>query len=129
MGSECAYEDLSSQEVSKYTYKYVKADKEDHIIERYPVDKKSGYTKQIVWVKTSNWSIQKVEFYDRKESLLKTLNYVGYKKYSNGKWRADEMKMLNHQSGKSTNLVWKDYKFNQSINTKDFNKNALKRLR
>jgi len=129
MGSQFAYEDISSQEVNKYTYKYLRAETDGHRIERYPVDKRSGYTKQIVWVKSSNWTVQKVEFFDRKESLLKTLNYVGYKKYTNGKWRPAEMKMLNHQSGKSTSLVWSEYKFNQMISDRDFNKNALKRLR
>lgn len=133
MGSEFAYEDISSQEVEKYTYKYVDVDskisKKGHIIERYPVDKNSGYTKQIVWVNEDNWAIQKIEFYDRKESLLKTLDYVGYKKYENGKWRPDEMRMQNHQNGKSTRLIWNNYKFNQAITDRDFNKNSLKRLR
>ncbi|OUR99591.1 hypothetical protein A9Q84_00805 [Halobacteriovorax marinus] len=133
MGSEFAYEDISSQEVEKYSYEYIstesKVSVKGHIIERYPVDKNSGYTKQIVWVNEENWTIQKIEFYDRKESLLKTLNYIGYKKYQNGKWRPDEMHMKNHQTGKSTSLVWNDYKFNQDISDRDFNKNSLKRLR
>lgn len=129
MGSEFAYEDLSSQEVDKYTYKYISLDPQGHIVERFPVDKNSGYTKQIVWVKESNWTVQKIEFYDRKASLLKTLNFVGYKKYTNGKWRPAEMKMENHQNGKRTSLVWNNYKFNQDISDRDFSKNALKRLR
>jgi predicted RND superfamily exporter protein len=129
MGSEFAYEDLSSQEVKKYTYKYIQKETSGHLIERYPVDKNSGYTKQIVLVNESNWTVQKVDFFDRKESLLKTLNYVDYKKYTNGKWRPAKMKMINHQNGKSTELVWSDYKFNQKISARDFNKNALKRLR
>ncbi len=133
MGSEFAYEDISSQEVDKYTYKYVKAQKvenvDGHVIERYPVDENSGYTKQIVLVDSKEWRIQKVDFYDRKDSHLKTLEYLGYNKYTNGKWRPNEMFMTNHQSGKSTRLIWKDYKFKQNISTKDFSKNALKRLR
>ncbi len=133
MGSEFAYEDITSQEVDKYTYKYVKAENIDsakgHIIERYPVDKNSGYTKQIVWVDGTEWRIRKVEYYDRKGSLLKTLKQDGYKKYANGQWRAAEMFMVNHQTGKSTRLSWKDYSFNQNISERDFNKVALKRVR
>src|SRR5210317_1773466 len=45
MGSEFAYEDLSSQEVEKYKYKYIKDEKVNGVdcflIERYPVDKDS----------------------------------------------------------------------------------------
>ena len=43
MGSEFAYEDLSSQEVEKYTYKYLKDEVLDgqdmFVIERYPTDR------------------------------------------------------------------------------------------
>ena len=43
MGSEFAYEDISSQEVEKYTYKYLRdeacGDRECVVMERYPVDK------------------------------------------------------------------------------------------
>jgi len=129
MGSEFAYEDISSQEVDKYTYKYIKSVEKGHLIERYPVDKNSGYTKQEVWVDGKDWKIEKVKFYDRKSSLLKTLDYHEYKKYPNGQWRPNLMHMVNHQNGKSTKLLWKNYKFKQDISKRDFNKNALKRLR
>lgn len=133
MGSEFAYEDISSQEVEKYTYKYVKADKvngqDGHVIERYPVDKNSGYTKQVVWVDAKKYRLQKIDFYDRKGSLLKTLTYTGYKSYAKDTWRADLMTMINHQSGKSTQLVWNNYRFGVKINERDFDKNALKRLK
>ena len=42
------YEDISSQEVEKYTYKYIRDENIDgidfYVVERYPVDKKSGYS-------------------------------------------------------------------------------------
>ena len=37
--------------------------------------------------------------------------------------------MENHHTGKSTRLVWSDYKFKTGLSEKDFNKNALKRVR
>ena len=44
MGSEFAYEDIASQEVEKYTYKYLRDEACDaltcFVVERYPVDKK-----------------------------------------------------------------------------------------
>ena len=133
MGSEFAFEDISSQEVDKYTYKYIKAEQvggeKGHLIERYPVDKRSGYTKQVVWVDEKEWRVHKIDFYDRKGALLKTLSYSGYKAYPNKKWRPDEMFMENHQTKKKTLLVWSNYQFNQKINQRDFDKNALKRVR
>lgn len=133
MGSEFAYEDIASQEVDKYTYKYIKSDLvvgvNGHIIERYPQYENSGYTKQIVWIDDPELRVHKIEFYDRKGELLKTLTNEGYKKYSNGKWRPDVMKMVNHQTGKETSLEWSSYKFNQKLSARDFDKNALKRTR
>ncbi len=134
MGSEFAYEDLSSQEIDKYTYRYREstnvAGEKGHVIERYPVDPNSGYSKQIVWVDEQEWRIHKIEFYDRKGELLKTLKYKDYRHYPNDKWRADQMFMDNHQSGKKTTLIWRDIKFNKpGVSEKSFTTTALKRAR
>ena len=133
MGSEFAYEDLSSQEVEKYTYKYIKDEvldgQEMFVIERYPVDKNSGYSRQLVWLDKAEYRNHKVEFYDRKKSLLKTLVFRGYRQYLDRYWRADEMFMENHQTGKSTLLGWKDYRFRSGLNEADFTRNSLKRAR
>ncbi len=134
MGSEFAYEDISSQEVEKYTYKWIRDEeyegKDCFVIERYPVDKKnSGYTQQVTWIDKNEYREWKIDFHDRKRSLLKTLTIKGYEKYLDKFWRADEMNMINHQNGKSTRLVWSGYKFRTGLKDRDFNKNSLKRAR
>ncbi len=134
MGSEFAFEDLGSQEVEKYTYKFLREEPcadgwECYVIERKPAYKYSGYSKQIVWLDKEAYRVVKVEFYDRKGELLKTLTASGYQKYLDHYWRPDEMFMQNHQTGKSTRLIWKNYKFRTGLDEKDFNKNVLKRLR
>ncbi len=133
MGSEFAFEDLSSQEVEKYTYKYLGDDVLDGIncfmLERDPVDPKSGYTVQIVWIDKEDYKPLKVDYYDRKSSLLKTLTFSNYKQYLDKYWRASEMNMVNHQTGKSTQLIWSDYKFATGLTERDFDKNSLKRAR
>ncbi len=133
MGSEFAYEDLSSFEIEKYTYKYLRDEtingQDCFVVEQYPVDKHSGYTKRVVWIDKAEYRVQRVEFYDRKDSLLKTLNYIGYQQYLNRYWRSDEMDMVNHQTGKSTKLIWMNYQFGNGLTDDDFNKNTLKRAR
>jgi predicted RND superfamily exporter protein len=133
MGSEFAYEDISSQEVEKYTYKFIKNEKVNGVdgfqIERYPVDKNSGYTKQVVWIDSKEYLVHKVDYYDRKSTKLKTLEMQNFKKYLKSTWRPGVMKMINHQSGKSTDLVWKSYKFNNKLSSRDFDKKALKRVK
>ena len=133
MGSEFAYEDVTSQEVEKYTYKWIRDEEingeNSFVFERYPTYKNSGYTRQVVWLDKSEYRIHKIEFFDRKNSLLKTLDYKGYQKYLDRYWYPDEMFMVNHQTGKSTLLAWTNYKFRNGFEDRAFNKNSLKRAR
>ena len=133
MGSEFAYEDLVSQEVEKYRYRYLRDEvldgQDTFVMERYPIDPKSGYKLQVVWHDKQGYRLQKIDFYDRKNELLKTLTYKNYKQYMGKYWRANEMYMLNHQTGKSTMLVFKNYKFRNGYTDRDFDRNSLKRAR
>ena len=133
MGSEFAYEDIASQEVDKYTYKFLRDDTLDgldvFVFERYPVDKKSGYTRQILWMDTKNYKARKIEYYDRKNSLLKTLVFTDYNLYLDKYYRAHDMYMMNHQKGKSTRLLQTNFNFDVELTDRDFDKNSLKRAR
>ena len=133
MGSEFAYEDLSSQEVEKYTYRYIKDDVTDgrdvFVIERYPAYEHSAYTRQQVFLDKSMYQPLKVVFYDRKNALYKTLTFKDYHQYLDRYWRAGSMLMINHQSGKSTDLLWTNIKFRNGFSDNDFNTNSLKRAR
>lgn len=133
MGSEFAFEDISSQEIEKYTYKFIKEELLDgvdcFVIERYPVDKNSGYSKQLVWFDKAEYRQQKIDFYDRKGELLKTLTSHGYQKYIDKIWRQSEMKMVNHITGKSTDLFFNNYSFANGLSDRDFDKKSLERIR
>ncbi len=133
MGSEFAFEDLSSQEIEKYTYKFISEEKANDVlcykVERFPVSKTSGYTRNIVWFHKENYRPEKIEFYDRKNALLKTLTYSGYKSYNSKYWRANTMKMVNHQNGKETKLSFTEVKFGVNLTDEDFSQNALKRAK
>lgn len=133
MSSEFAYEDISSQEVEKYTYKFIKDEacgkEQCHVVERYPTDENSGYSRQIVWITQGegNYKPVKIDFYDVKKVHLKTLNMDGYKKYESSFWRPASMKMVNHATGKSTDLLFSNYKFKNGFTPRDFDKSSLKR--
>ena len=133
MGSEFAFEDLGSQEIEKYSYRYIGEEPcgegyECYVIERIPQYENSGYTRQVAWIDKAEYRNIKVDYYDRKDSLLKTLEFLGYNEYPGGYWRADRFEMINHQTGKSTTLEWSNYDFETVMDEQDFNSNALKRL-
>ena len=133
MGSEFAYEDITSQELAKYTYTWVKDEtlngRDSHVIERIPTYKHSGYTKQLTWVDKEMLQPLKVVFYDRKGALLKTLTAHDYQQYLGKYWRPSRMEMVNHITGKSTTLEWRNYQFGNGYTDRDFDKNTLKRIR
>jgi outer membrane lipoprotein-sorting protein len=133
MGSEFSFEDLGSFEIEKYTYNYLGDEllngQDTFMVEQFPTDENSGYSKRVVWVDKQEYLIQKVDFYDRKNSLLKTLSYSNYQQYQDKYWRALTSNMVNHQNGKSTELKWDNYTFNNGLKDADFSRNALKRVR
>lgn len=134
MGSEFAYEDFTSQEIEKYTYRWIRdevyQEKECFVVERYPVNKKySGYTRQVVWIDKEVYREWKIDYYDRKDKLLKTLTAEGYEKYLDKHWRAGKLKMVNHQNEKTSELLITNYVFQTGLTDEDFNQNSLKRAK
>ena len=133
VGSEFAFEDLTSQEVEKYTYKYLRDEtaegQECFVVERYPVYKNSGYTKQVTWVDKAEYRPIKIEFYDRKDALLKTLVFSDYTQYQDKFWRAHTLSMENHQTEKSTVLNFDNFDFDTAIPESMFTAARLKNIR
>ncbi len=134
MGSEFSYEDIATQELAKYTYRWLGDESYDgnecYVIERTPVDQaNSGYSRQVAWIDQAHYRTWKVEYYDRKNDLLKTLTFKGYRKYLDRFWRAERMEMVNHQTGKSTTLTWSDFAFGTGLREIDFERHSLTLLR
>ncbi|MDA5194606.1 outer membrane lipoprotein-sorting protein [Govanella unica] len=132
MSSEFAYEDMSAPKIEKYTYQYLRDEAcgplTCQVIERKPVYADSGYSREVIWLDREHLRPWKVDFYDRRNELFKTLTYSGYKAY--GKyWRAHQMVMTNVRTGKSTDLEFSGYRFGIGFNDGDFSQNALKRVR
>ncbi|WMS85976.1 outer membrane lipoprotein-sorting protein [Pleionea litopenaei] len=133
MGSEFSFEDLSSFELDKYQYKYIGDEMVDgqnvFVVESTPTYKHSGYTRLVNYIDQKEYRILKTKYYDRKNALLKTLTNTNYKQFLDKFWRAYKMTMENHLKGTSTILEWSDYEFKTGVDERDFNKNALKRIR
>jgi outer membrane lipoprotein-sorting protein len=133
MGSEFAFEDMSSFEIEKYKFKFLRDEtyegQASFVLEQIPTDKNSGYSKQIVWVDKEHYRALKIEFYDRKGSLLKELANFDFTLYLGKYWRPLRVEMFNEQNGKSTELVTHELNFNTGLTDNDFNKGTLKNVR
>ncbi|MYD98912.1 MAG: outer membrane lipoprotein-sorting protein [Gammaproteobacteria bacterium] len=133
MGSEFAYEDMSPPEVERFTYRYLHDEPCGEltctVVERFPVDEKSGYKRQLVWQDTEELRLWKVDYFDRKDAHLKTLTIDGYERYLDRYWQASTMTMVNHVTGKSTVLTWADYQFRTELAAMEFTQTGLRRAR
>tara|TARA_R110002096_G_scaffold322635_1_gene516678 strand:+ start:192 stop:1004 length:813 start_codon:yes stop_codon:yes gene_type:complete len=132
VGSEFAFEDFTATELNKYHYKWLRSEACGEmtcdVIERYPRYENSGYTKQIAWIDQSVYQVRQLDFYDRKDSLLKTLELKDYREYEDGIWRSHKFIMKNLQTDKSTELIYSDYQFKTGLTENDFVKGILKRV-
>ena len=133
VGSEFAFEDFTSLELNKYSYKFLRTEEYGgmpcDVVERYPKYEHSGYTRQISWIDQTDHQVRKVEFYNRRDDLLKTLTLKDYKKYDEKYWRSHNLHMENHQTGKSTDLIYEGYEFKTGLEDGDFVKGKLTRNR
>ena len=133
MGSEFSYEDMSSQEVEEYAYKYLRDEPCGElactVIEQVPLDKKSGYSRKVVWQDTGELRTWKMELYDRRGSHLKTLTLANYRQYLDRYWRAGEQTMVNHLTGATTVLKWTGFRFRTNLDHSEFTQMALRRVR
>ncbi|NVJ65827.1 MAG: outer membrane lipoprotein-sorting protein [Gammaproteobacteria bacterium] len=133
MGSEFANEDLTSFEIEKYSYKFLRDDEIDgdkvFVSELYPEYNNSGYSKSIVWMDQDHYRVRKIEYFDKQDKLLKVMTFSDYKQYLDKYWRAHKQVMENVQTGKSTTIEWSEYTFNVGLDENDFNKSSLKRAK
>lgn len=112
LGSEFSFEDLGSQEVAKYNHKFLRDEKhQGHdvwVIERRP-KRASGYSKQVMYIRKDIKAATQVDYYDRREELLKTALFENYKQYRVGNrtlHRPDRIHMKNHQTRKESIFEW-----------------------
>ena len=133
VGSEFAFEDFTAIELNKFDYTFIGTEQcgelQCDVLERKPRYENSGYTKQISWIDQTDFQIRKVEFYDRRGDLLKTLELSDYRQYENGVWRSHKLSMSNKQTRKQTDLIYESYAFDAQLADDDFVKGRLSRLR
>lgn len=133
MGSEFAFEDMTSFEVARFDYEYIGEETLNnmamYVVDQFPKYEFSGYSKQRVWIDKEHYRVYKVDFYDKKDALLKTLEYDEFKLYQDKFWRPMLSVVYNEQTGKSTELITESLEFGVDLDESDFDKDSLRRAR
>jgi len=128
MGSEFAFEDFSSFEVEKFTYKFLEDtelnDRPAWKYERFPTDPKSGYKRQVVWSDKEYLGPVKIEYYDRKNELLKVSEYSDFQQQE-GFWAPATVHVKNVQTRKESRLHVTNRKVGADLDANLFLSHAL----
>ncbi|MCY4289986.1 MAG: outer membrane lipoprotein-sorting protein [Aestuariivita sp.] len=133
MGSEFSYEDMTTPAVEKFKHTWLRDEACGNltcaVIESVPIEKGSGYSRQVGWFDTASYRTWKTEYFDRRNKHLKTLTYSDYNRYGGKHWRAAKLSMVNHLTGKSSNLDWSNFDFGVKLSDRDFTQTSLRRIR
>lgn len=107
VSSEFSFEDLSSQEVANYTYKWLRDEPcprneslKCHVVDTIPRNSRSGYSHRTVWIDNEAYRQWQIQFLNRRGDLEKTLSSTAFNKYNNRHWRPSKITMVNVQTGK-----------------------------
>jgi hypothetical protein len=133
VGSEFSYEDLLSDEVGKFDFRWLRdetcGENTCFVVERRPRYASSGYSRQIVWFDQAEFRPVQTEYYDLRERRQKTLTLRDYRQYLNRFWRAHLMRMEDHLTGRATVLSFEPFEFRTGLAADAFEPGTLTRLR
>jgi len=132
MGTDFTYDDMGDRNVDEDTHTLLREEEvEQHacwVVESQPKDKDYMYSKRLSWIRQDALVGVKVEFYDRRGSLLKTLTASNIKK-QDGIWTAFKMEMENVQEKHTTIIELKEIQYNIGIKDSLFRVSTLERGR
>jgi hypothetical protein len=113
MGTDFTFEDMDPEQIDGFAYRHLEEklfqEKPCFRVEAIPDNEQtrasSGYGKRVLWIRKDILFVVKVEFYDRKDRLIKTQKNSGLAQLPQGAWRADRSVMDNHAKKHRTELI------------------------
>lgn len=134
MGTDLTYEDMEPEEISDYNYTIVGSEKIDgqdcFIIESVPANKKkkkeSGYGKRKIWIRKDNFFDVKIEFFDRRDRIIKTMTNHDLINIEGTVWRPKKVLVDNHKRKHKTLIGLKKIQINVPVEDVIFTDRYLK---
>lgn len=130
-GSEFAFEDISTWEVKKYTYKYLRDEdlegKATFVVENTPTYPYSGYSRIMEWVDQEIYHPRRLLYYDIAGNPLKELRFHDYRQFLERYWRPMRAVMTNLQTGAVSTIDWSNYQFRTGLEENDLRPNVIRR--
>lgn len=135
MGTDFAFEDLRSENLSLHTYNLVGSemvdDQDCYVVEALPASDKqageSGYSKRKLWIRKDTHYTVKREFYDKKGQLEKVQTDRKLVNVKGSVWRANEIEMRDVQAGTKTLVAIESRAQEKGLKDSLFTEAALER--
>jgi hypothetical protein len=123
-GTDFSFEDLEERDVDQYDFQLLADEGGAWKIESRP-RKASQYTYSCLWIKKDNYTIQKVEAYNRK-GLVRVIDYKDYEQVK-GIWSARTTEVLDVTRMSRTVLRYGQLVYNLPLKEDEFTLQALRR--
>lgn len=127
LGSELSYEDMEAGSDAKVLSKSLGRKTEDgreYVLIENKAKGESTYGRTVLWIEEDKSLIGKVEYFDKKDKLLKVSLFHDYKKFGNT-WRAQTIEVRNLQNQRGTTLALQNMRVNQGLRDGEFTESAL----
>jgi outer membrane lipoprotein-sorting protein len=129
-GTDFSFEDLEERDVDQYDYTLAGDDTVDgaacwKIASTPRQAKSSQYTRSMVWVRTDNYAVARIENYV-KDQIVRRLNYSNIQNVQ-GIWTAKQLEMSDLRRGSRTRLTLDKLEYNVALKDEDFTLQAIRR--
>jgi outer membrane lipoprotein-sorting protein len=132
LGTDFTYDDMGDRNVDEDIHTLLKEEELDGhlcwVIESKPEDKDYMYSRRVSWIRQDALVAVKVEFYDKRGSLLKTLVVSDVRKQDDI-WTPFRMEMKNVQKDHSTVIEITEIQYNTGLEDSLFRVSTLERGR
>ena len=123
-GTDFSFEDLEERDVAQFDFKLLGDDGGVWKVESRP-RKSSQYTHSFLWVKKENYTIVKVESYNKK-GLVRSIDYRDFEQVK-GIWTARTTEIQDVTRNSRTTLRYDKLEYNLPLKDADFTLDALRR--
>lgn len=129
VGSEFSYEDISSWEVKKYSYRFIEeSERNGHpcfLVENTPNYQYSGYSRQLECVDKEIYQPRELLYFDKQGREYKRLEFFDYQQFAGQYWRPGKIIMTNLQNGRKSIIDFSNYEFATGVQPDDLSPNKL----
>lgn len=126
MGSDFTYEDLGDQSPEDYNFEMHSKSDTSYVL-KADKQESSEYHYLYFYIDPERYVLQKIEYFNEEENMIKRLEASDYMKVLDEVWQPGKMVMYDLRNSRKTELIWADRDVNAAIPEWRFTERGLRR--